>query len=159
MRVLVHVNVALSSSLLVCHFAISDHRPSERFSALIEVAAILGCGRVSRKFHASHARTVDLPAPLALLSARRAAVGKCSSASSCLASGVAPKSSRTIEAGDNRQRLIFAWARLRGSARATTCSTLQPPHVVLYGVAAGRWRGLGSVDRRLRDRVAESILP
>src|ERR1019366_3987282 len=135
MRVLVHVNVALSSSLLVCHFAISDHRPSERFSALIEVAAILGCGRVSRKFHASHARTVDLPAPLALLSARRAAVGKCSSASSCLASGVAPKSSRTIEAGDNRQRLMLDIARLRGSG-APTGSALQPPHVVLDDIAA-----------------------
>jgi len=63
MRVFVQVNVDCSSGERLCHFAHSDQKLSDRLSALIDVAAIFGSGRVSRKFHASHASTVVLPGP------------------------------------------------------------------------------------------------
>src|ERR1700749_58043 len=124
MRVLVQVKVCCSRMDLACHFAISVQRPSARLSALIEVAAIFGCGRVSRKFHASHASTVDFPGPLHACMAMRGFVGKMSRISSCQASGSTPNSSRTIELGFWRQALILSAMGSLAVTRVSPCQYL-----------------------------------
>ena len=68
---------------------------------------VRGCGRVSRKFHASHASTVVLPGPLQAFIASRWLCGNESSASSCHASGSTPNNSRTMELGLSRQRVMW----------------------------------------------------
>ena len=104
MRVFVHVNCDVISGDFARHFAISVHRPSARFSALIDTAAIFGRGRVIRKFQHSHARTVVLPGPLHAFIASRGVRGNIASTSSCHASGTTPNTSRTNTRGSSRQR-------------------------------------------------------
>jgi hypothetical protein len=98
-------NISFRSGLFSRHLAISDQRPSRRLSPEIEVAAIFGKGRVSRKFQASHASKQDLPGPLLAFIAIRCLLGNTLRTSSCHGSGVAWKSSRTITSGRSRQSL------------------------------------------------------
>ncbi len=93
--VLVHSNIDCRSSERTCHLAISVQRLSARLSAVIDVAAIFGDGRVSRKFQASQASTVVLPGPLHAFIAMRWWSGKAASTSSCHGSGVARSTWRT----------------------------------------------------------------
>ena len=81
---------------------LSGQKLEKKLSPVIEAAPMIGWGRVSRKFHASHARTAVLPGPVQAFMHRRFERGNLKSASSCQASGSTPKSSRTIRAGFSR---------------------------------------------------------
>ena len=103
MRFLVQLKLAESSGDLACHFAISVHRLSARLSALTLVAATLASSLTTRKFQASQASTAVLPGPLQAFIASRWLRGNAARTSSCQASGVTPKTSRTKRGGSRFQ--------------------------------------------------------
>src|SRR5215472_1408608 len=113
-----HSNDCLRKSERLRQCAISFQRPSRRLSPLIEVAAMFGCGRVTRKFQAHHESTAVLPGPFDAFMAMRGVVGNERSTSSCQGSGSTSNISRTKISGCCAQVVILSLACEKGPSAA-----------------------------------------
>ena len=119
-----HLKARWSSGERAYHLASSFQRLSRRFSAVIDVATTLACGRVAMNHQIATARTRLLPGPLQAFMATRLCLAILRSARFCQASSSRWKTSSAKRTGSSHQRAsCSATSSWSGDSRPAWLST------------------------------------